>query len=180
MFGIRSFDKSAPASRIAEMAIINLFRNPKKLYLLLVLDVLILDELGQISSKLLSVLDIILRTIRRNNMFMGGILLLTSMDHLQLQPIDGRPPILSPYMISCFRFLKLEHSVRACDDPHLRRIQQITRIPANELTDEIVEEFVSLIKKHCVFVKTWNDPQLRPHMLRIFSKKWRCRRPKEI
>ncbi len=102
-------------------------------------------------------------------MFMGGLFILSSMDYLQLQPIDGRPPILSPFMISSFRFFKLDLSVRACDDRDLRRIQEITRLPNHELDDDIIEEFCFLIKTCCTFVRDWKE--LGPHVLRIFSKK---------
>ena len=59
---------------MAETALQSLIQNPVALNVLKMVDVLCLDEVGQISSEMLSCLDIILRRIRNNNIFLGGLL----------------------------------------------------------------------------------------------------------
>jgi hypothetical protein len=58
--------------RVAELVCMSLMKNPEKIQVLKVLNVLFIDELEQISAVLLLMLDIILRKIRKNNIFFGG------------------------------------------------------------------------------------------------------------
>ena len=69
------------------------------------IDIIFLDEVGQISSELLTCLDLILRKLRNNNIFLGGLLLICTLDHKQLQPINGKPFLVSPMVLSCFEFI---------------------------------------------------------------------------
>ena len=101
---------------------------------------------------------------------MGGVLVISTMDPLQLPPIQGRPPLLSPYLITCFMLFELKHSVRASLDSNFRRIQDITRMLPTQLTQEILEEFKSLIIQNCTFVPNWNDPRIPDLALRVFGK----------
>lgn len=48
-------------------------KNPKLLNPLLTIDVLFLDEAGQVSAELLATIDIILRTVRNSSTLYGGI-----------------------------------------------------------------------------------------------------------
>ena len=118
-------ESSLSIHRRAEHAIDRITKNSEKLNLIRTLDVLLLDEIGQLSAEMLSVLDMILRRIRENNIFMGGILVISTMDHTQLQPVQGRPFLLSSNTISCFNMVKLKTSVRAAGDPSFQRIQEI-------------------------------------------------------
>ena len=104
-----------------------LMRNPKELNLLLSLDVLVCDKMGQIAAEFLATLDTILRTVRDTNVNLGGILIMCTMDHTQIQPIDGRPFLTSTHAISCFRMVSLKESVRASSDSDFRRIKEIAR-----------------------------------------------------
>ena len=52
-------------------------------------QVLFLDELGQVSSEMLAVLDIILRKVRNSNTYLGGLLIIGTLDHKQLPPVNG-------------------------------------------------------------------------------------------
>ena len=114
--------------RIAETSLQSLLRNPVALHFLKMVDVLFLDEVGQISCEMLSCLDIILRRIRQNNIFLGGLLFICTLDQKQLPPIEGKPFLVSPMILSCFEFILLNESVRASGDPSLQRIQQIARM----------------------------------------------------
>ena len=170
MFAIPVNEK-APVPHLAELAVVNLNRQPKRLAVLQRLDVLFVNELGQISAEMLAVLDIILRRIRDSCVFMGGVMVICTMDPLQLHPVSGRPALLSPHMITCFTVVELKHSVRASKDAILREIQGYTRKHPIQLTQDDIQRFRELIEKYCTFVRDWDDPTLTPNMLRVFGRK---------
>ena len=62
LFRLKVWTSGSP-QRLAELAVINLQKQPKFVVLLRQLDVLFMDEMGQLSAELLAVLDIILRRI---------------------------------------------------------------------------------------------------------------------
>ena len=163
-------NERATPTRLAELAIARLVRNPQQLALIRSLDVLLLDEFGQISAEMLAVLDIILRRIRDSTDFMGGVLLFATLDECQLRPVSGRPPLLSPHILTSFKFCGLDYSVRAAHDKHLRRIIEITRMPKRQRTAAIRREFKFLIATKCTFVDNWDDPLLKMDILRMFAK----------
>lgn len=113
---------------MAELALLSLYKNPVALYILQTIDVLFVDELGQLSAQLILVLDIILHRIRNSNQYMGGVLIISTMDPQQLRPVNGLPAMLSPFMITCFKFVQLVHSVRASDDVNFQHLQDISRM----------------------------------------------------
>ena len=159
------------SGRLAEIAVMKLSKCIAKLEWLRRIDVLILDEMGQISAELLSVLDIILRCIRKNARYMGGILLFATIDILQLKPIHGRPPLLSSFMITSHVFVRLQESVRAADDVDFQKIQKLTRIFPTDYTDEDKTTFRSLIKNNCTFVDSIDDPEIPKNATFCFGKK---------
>jgi hypothetical protein len=156
---------------MADLAIRKLYQQPQKLQLLQRMDVLVIDEIGQLSAEALGVFDIVLRRVRNSTSFMGGVLLICSMDILQLLPIWGRPPMLSPHMLTSFKFARLVHSVRAASDKNWQRIQKITRIMPTDLTPEIITEFQDLIRTNCTFVTSVDDPKIQKSALLVFGKK---------
>ena len=98
--------------RRAELAIIALMKDPKRMDFLRSLQVLFFDEAGQISDEMFATLDIILRRVKDTNIYMGGTLIILSMDHSQISPIGGRPFLTSVHVIPCFKMVSLSHSVR--------------------------------------------------------------------
>lgn len=84
------------------------------------MDVLLLDECGQLSSQQLSIMDIVLRHLRENDMPFGGVLIIGSFDHKQLGSVDGLPFLLNHHIISDFTVVRLEQSVRAAEDEKLQ------------------------------------------------------------
>ena len=96
------------------------------------IDILFIDEIGQLPAELLAVLDIILRRLRDTNIFMGGVIIICTIDHTQLQPVEGRPFLTSSHVITCFKMMKLTTSVRAAGDENLQRIQEIARMHYSE------------------------------------------------
>ena len=83
------------------------------------MDVLLLDECGQLSAQQFALIDIILRHSRNSALPFGGVLILGTFDHHQLGAIDGLPFLLSSHILTDFTLVQLEHSVRAAGDPIL-------------------------------------------------------------
>jgi hypothetical protein len=55
---------------LAELALISIYKSPEAMLMLVTLDVLFIDELGQWSDGYIAVVDIILRCIRGLNAFL--------------------------------------------------------------------------------------------------------------
>ena len=127
-----------------------------KLRVLQTLDVLFIDEVGQLSCELMSIIDIILRKIRKNNSLFGGVLVIGTMDHRQLSSIDGRPFLLWTYILTSFEFITLEKSVRASNDLDFARLQYIARLCPSKYTEDpsLINEFKDLLGRVCSFAPT--------------------------
>ena len=65
------------------------------------------DKLGQASSEMLVVLNIILRKVRNSNTCLGELFIIGILDHKQLPPISRRPFITSPYILTSFALIVL-------------------------------------------------------------------------
>lgn len=86
---------------------------------LLSVDVILFDEVGQLSSEDWSLVDVILRQIRNSNLPFGGVLILGIFDHMQIKCINGLPFLLSYHLLTDFTIVRLEKSVRAASDAKL-------------------------------------------------------------
>ena len=95
------------------ITIINILKDSINVNNLIKLDLLLCDKIGQVPVECLSVIDIILCTLRINNIFICGLLIIFTFDHTQLQPVNGRPLLTSTYIITCFKMIALKASVRA-------------------------------------------------------------------
>ena len=84
------------------------------------MDVLLLDECGQLSAQQFALIDIILRHVRDSALPFGGVLIFGTFDHHQLGAIEGLPFLLSSHILTDFTLVKLEHSVRAQGDEILQ------------------------------------------------------------
>jgi hypothetical protein len=146
--------------RLAELALISIYKSPEAMLMLMTLDVLFIDELGQWSDGYIAVVDIILRHIRGSNAFLEaskkglGFLTLT---------------LLTPLMITSFKFLNLGHSVRAGGDPNLQRIQNISRMDSQNYTPEITNEFKQLLLTSCTFISDWDSPTLEQSVIHVIG-----------
>ena len=159
--------------RKAELLIIKLLKNPKQLNLLLSIDILICNEMGQVSTEFLATIDIILRKIRDSNMYLGGVLIIGTMDHTQIHPIEGRPVLTSSHMITSFRMTALQHSVRAGSDLPFQRIQEIVRENHRKLITnaDLLNEMLELCSNHLTFISNVDDPKIDPQAMRLYTKK---------
>ena len=71
------------------------------------MDILFIDEIGQLPAAI----EIILRRIQNHsNVFMGGVIRISTLDHTQ-KHVNGRPFLLSSHVITNFKMSKLESSV---------------------------------------------------------------------
>ena len=129
--------------------------------------------MGQCSAEYLSTFDIIMRKVRNSNIFFEGILILFSIDHLQIQPISGVPFLTSCHIVPCFKMVLLEHFVRAANDEPFKRIQEIARCTYEKIEEEptLIDEFIRLCSEHFTFVDSWDDVQILPSTMRLYSKK---------
>ena len=159
--------------RKAELAIIQLLRKPKNLHLVLCIDVLICDEIGQLPADFLATIDMILRRLRDNNLYLGGVLIICTLDHMQIQAFKNRPLLTSTHIITCFVMVALRNSVRAGNDLNFQRIQEIIRYDHKKVQEEpeLVDELIDLCSRYLTFVDDWNDPQIPPSAMRLYSKR---------
>ena len=167
-------DDSLTNHRKAELSIIQIMKDSKKMHLLLTLDVLICDEIGQLPADFIAVIDIILRRIRGNSQYMGGLLIICTLDHTQIQSFGrNRPFLTSSHIIPCYKMVNLSHSVRAFGDLQYQRLQYICRLHHRKLAEEpeLIEEFISLCSQCLTFVESWSDPKITPSTMRLYSKK---------
>ena len=62
----------------------NIMRHKLNEYILKTVDVVFLDEAGQISAEQVYVMDIIFRKLRQSRSPFGGVLFIGTMDHTQI------------------------------------------------------------------------------------------------
>ncbi|MHA7927462.1 MAG: GIY-YIG nuclease family protein [Marinobacter sp.] len=164
------------AAEMAEKAFIGLCSyNEKRLSLLHQLDVLLIDEFGQIDTNLLSALDLLLRRIRKSTHWFGGVLVMATIDVQQMQPIRGLSPMLSPVMLSTFSFHRFQIPLRT-HDQFLQEIQMISRMGKQDLLRH-ENAFCQLIIRFCQFVPNEDSPELPhddPGTIYCFSKHEPC------
>ena len=165
-------DKHLSIHRIAEKAIDTLEKNETKLNFVKVLDVIVADELGQLSAEFVATIDIILRKIRSSNVIFGGVLLIGTLDHTQIQPWEGRPFLTSPQLIPCFKMIGLKYSVRT-SNMAMHRMAEIARMKYTALEQDpsLANEFILLASEHFTFTTTWNDDVISPSTFRVYSKR---------
>ena len=95
---------------------------------------------------------------------MGGLLLICTLDHKQLQPVTGRPFLLLAHIISCYRFVILKGSVWASNDYNFKRIQNILRMHPSEYerNPELLPELATLLSNNCTYVNSWSSRKITP------------------
>lgn len=172
LFKLRVRDRGPP-HRLAELAVISLQKKPELFEFIRRLDVLFVDECGQVSAELLSVLDIIVRKVRDSSLFMGGILVIGTIDQVQLQPIRGLPFLLSPYVLTTFSMVVLREYVRCSKCLVLQEINEICRaFPQTDLEwKKLTRRLRYLLSTFCTFVDSWDSSLITDSVLRIFPKR---------
>ena len=175
MLGMKSHNSQHQTpGRMAEYAIANLYGRPALLEFLRRLDVLAIDELGLLSAEFLATTDMILRVVRKSSQYMGGLLLVCTMDVLQLLPFKNMPCMMSHQLVLHYQYKALQHSVRAANDPNLLRLQDLSRTPGHKWDDAKSKEFQSIIETHCTFVPTFVDQSVPDNAIYVFARKRPC------
>ena len=172
LFCLRPEKNATRPYRTAELAIQKLMGNHKFLHALLTVDVIFLDECGQVSAEQIAVFDIILRKLRKSHLPFGGVLLIGTMDHTQLQPINALPFLLSTLVITSFTMVQLRHSVRASADSLFQEFQQILRTNPFQLREssELRARFFEL-GSIFTFVDSMDAPEVTPSMTQMYARK---------
>ena len=138
LFGLPCDDKiQLSPFKIAEKALVKIRRKLNILHILLTMDVLFIDELGQKSAQQIATIGIIMRKLRNSQLPFGGILIIGSMDNTQIQPINQLPFLTSSMVLTCFQAIKLQHSISAHSDIKFQRLQELTRKRPYELRQSI-------------------------------------------
>lgn len=101
------------------------------------------------------------------------MLIIGTIDHTQLQPVQGRPFLTSVHIIPCFRFVGLDMSVRSSNDEPFQRLQEIFQMNYCTLSSNnaLVDEFLELCSENLSFVDDWTDVLITPDTYRLYSKK---------
>ena len=118
-------------------------------------------------------MDIILRAVKRNYSFLGGVLMISTGDPCQLKPIDGTPVWTSHHMITGFWVINMKHYVRARRDPDLQTMVDIIRTV--NLTDDQIYTFERILSARCIprkCVPSWDH--VPEDTLRIVGTKAAC------
>ena len=169
---LRGNEGKASPYRRAELAVARLEKNERKKDIILSLSVVFADEMGQLSAEEFSVFDIILRHIRKNNLFFGGILIIGTLDHMQIQPIGGRPFLISNSIIPCFNMISLKVSVRVTGDLYVE-LQSLVRQDFIEFerNPNLLQRVRYICSSIFSFVCNWNDPRITSQTFRVFTKR---------
>ena len=139
--------------QLAEQMVSSLHRHPEKLELWRTLDVNLFDELGPVCAELWSAREIALRYIRESSKPNGGLLEICTFDHLQMHPIQGTHPLLSPLLTSGYDFHRLSECVRGAQSQPWLELQAVTRMTPSQLEDEENQRrFIELFVNQCSFV----------------------------
>ena len=101
--------------------------NEKKKYFLFSVDMLAFDEISQSSAEILATFDIILQETSNSNIYMGGVLIIFSMDYTKINTIGGHKFLTSCHIISCLKMVTLKNYARDSNDGAFKRIYQISR-----------------------------------------------------
>ena len=84
----------------------------------------------------LCLLDIVFRSIRETTIYLDRVLLICTMNHKQLYPINETPVLISSQIPTIFAFVTLEHSIRASNNPNFQRIQAIARMHPSKYNED--------------------------------------------
>ena len=103
---------------------------------------------------------------------MGGILLIGTLDHLQIQPIHGRPLLTANYIIPCFKMVSLRHSVHTTGYQYVE-LQSLVRKDYIEFetNPDSLHRFRNICSNIFTFVKNWDNEKITPLTFRVFSKR---------
>ena len=114
-----------------------------------------------------------MRRLQNNCIYLGGLHLVCTLDHDQIQSINGRPFLTSSNLIPMFHTIALQHSVCAADDAAFYQIQQICYYNYHFLEEhpEYMNEFETLCSENLTFLDSYDYPLIHPSTIQLYNKK---------
>ena len=112
------------------------------------------DEIGQLCAKYFATFEIIFCEGRESETFMGGVVIISTMEDIQLQPVLGRTFLLPFHLITCYQIMKIETSVQAFGAMLFQRSQQIIQMHYSSFTNDILDELQNLLIEVPTYVST--------------------------
>ena len=129
------------------------------------LDVLFIDEVGQLNSEVLAAMEIVLQTVRDNKLPMGGVFTIMTGDPKQLKPPDGSLVWLSPSLLTNYDFHYFIHYVRA--SPGMLR-EILAKMDHTEITATDASDIAKQIVANCKIIATLEEEN-DTFAMRVFS-----------
>ena len=102
--------------QMEELAIHKLERFPNNIEFIQSINMIANDKIGQTSSEFDNVIDNIFKVVCSMNVYNGNEFLLVTYDPTKIQPIRGRPFMVPPCVIPCYKIIPIKNSVYAQDD----------------------------------------------------------------
>ena len=100
---------------------------------------------------------------------MGGLILITTLDHTQIQHVEGLPFLTPLHIIPCFNMVTLEFSVLS-NEGAFYSVQEISLKTHSVFVEfpQLVEEILTLCSKQLTFVCSWDDPVITASIFRLY------------
>ena len=173
LFCLRPNDHNTVSTDLqSEKGIIRLIlNNPMNLEYLRRLDILFIDEIGLLSREFMVVLDNVLKSIRKNSVVFGGLVLICTGDYCQLAPVTGKDIWFSFYMFVSFKVFELKSMVRSRNDETLQTVIKVLRKPEITDTDKaiVMNIFEELLNAEGKVVDTFEKAP--ENYIKLLSKK---------
>ena len=131
-----------------------LLKSPEKLALLRDMHVLMIDEIGLLSLQQLTVIDLVLRDVRRCRRAFGGVLVIATGDYCQLPAITGELIWQSQTLFHNVDWFSLSYLVRSMDDRDLQNI--INQIRKCDLLEDEIEKIAQKVIEKTTCVNAWD------------------------
>ena len=110
---------------------------------------LLIDEISMLGANYIEVMDTVAKTIRKNNLPMGGIKIICSGDMLQLPPVNDDFCFKSPVWEELnFQYFVLTKAFRFSEQ---HWIDVLTRVRIGEMTEEDIKLFKECVDKYKKF-----------------------------
>ena len=87
-------------------------------------------------------------------MFMGDVILISTIDHKQPQPVSGIQLLLLSHLIIYYKMMKVETYVRTFGDMIFQRLQKIIQMHYSSFTDDILDELRKLLNEVPTYTNT--------------------------
>ncbi len=132
-------------------------------------QILVIDEISMLGSKVLEILDKVARKVRGINSLFGGIQLIISGDFLQLKPINDDYCFVSGLWNEFnFKIVRLNIPYRYPDVGHF---EMLSRVRVGEMNDEDKLKLKSRCEAYMQYVRTGQEKKEEIKPTRLFSLK---------